>query len=688
MKKISVKIALAIVVCTLLISLIISVVSYSKTNALLVDEASQKMLLISENKAMDFDKLMNPMEQKLSNLALEISGSLENEYLGSKEGVESFIDKIDEYVKFTAYSVKGNVDAYFYLDPDYVDRKDKLYQCAYIINDEQNYENVGQLIELDNLNEENTPWYINAKTSGKLSWTDPYEDQFINKVLITCSAPVYYQNEFIGVVGMDIDFSIIEEQILNMKFYSTGYTVLTNSNNEILVHPTVERKTLLADILSEESKDEFNKMTAENNNGWQEIKYEGSSKLLSFSSLENGFRIFTSVPKKELLSGSNSMLVTMIMLMGIGLIISIIIGMVLGRLLTGPINQLMAIMRKVKEGNLTVDVKINSKDEIGELAVSFENMISSQKNMIIKIKTMATNLNNSTKILGKVSEEINTSFDEVSSSVSDVAQGTNSQAEDLSHIHSTMIEFGNQLDSVSGLIAEVNNQTDTINEKADISNKQLVELDESISLIKESFEVVKENIVTLNNNISDITQITQVINSVSEQTDLLALNAAIEAARAGEAGKGFAVVAEEIRKLAVQVKDSLGDIDSIVGKISDNAGKTVITTDKVGNQLLDQVKIIHYSIECFTGIISAVEDIIPKMDKINDSSKSVNNKNKQIIERVQSSSAVAEEISASTEEISSITEEVHTSSNDILKTNNELYRDFNKLYEEVNKFNV
>lgn len=689
MKKISTKLAVAIVITSVVISAFISLFNYQANNKLLVNEAMDKLKLNAQSSAKDFDMLMEPMEDEIEQLAMIISDKFKRIDGRDDASIKELLQQIDRDVKNTAMAIEGNVDAYFFMDPSFVENKNVLYQCMYNLNQDTNeYEYIPNILALENLNENDAPWYIRAKDEGTTGWVNPYDDPFLFKTLITCSAPVYYKGKFMGVVGVDIDFGIIADQILAKQYYTSGYAFLTNAKYDILVHPTAERFTAMGDLIDENVAASIVSKGEVANSDTQRITFNGEEKIMSFSKLKSGLVFFVTAPKNEILEGANKVLMTVLILLGCGALISIIIGVILGKLLAKPITKLSLVMKRVEQGDLTVDVKVNSNDEIGLLSQNFKKMVESQRNIMLNIKDMSNNLTSQATSLGDISKNINTSFSEVASSVEDVASGTNSQAEDLTEINMNMTDYGQALSNVNALISDVNNETIAINDKADISNQQLESLKDSIHAITSFFGNMRNDIETLSSNIGQITQITNVINGISEQTNLLALNAAIEAARAGEAGKGFAVVAEEIRSLAVQVKESLGDINVIVDQISSNADSTVSTTNNVQNQLTNQVQIIEKSIESFTEIIGLVEGIIPKMQEINQSSHHVGERSNGILDRVQSASTVAEEISASTEEISAITEGIHSVSNDILETSQTLYQDSVELEKQVNAFKI
>ncbi|EIV1706181.1 methyl-accepting chemotaxis protein [Vibrio parahaemolyticus] len=282
--------------------------------------------------------------------------------------------------------------------------------------------------------------------------------------------------------------------------------------------------------------------------------------------------------------------------MGIIVVILAAIGMVflLLRTVLKPLNDIKDAMAQIAsgDGDLSQRIQINTQDEIGLLAKAFNEFVS-------KIQATVSQVIDSSNTLRQEMANL-------SSLTATIADSTVSQQRDSEAVAAAVHEMQVTSRNVSESANEAAVASQTANDELSNTNVILEQTVGSIRDLAGEIESASHVINTLDNDVSDIASVLDVIRGIAEQTNLLALNAAIEAARAGEQGRGFAVVADEVRSLASRTQQSTGEIQAMIEKLQSGAGQAVEVMRGSQNSSEETIQSAGRASESLAEILNAI----------------------------------------------------------------------------------
>jgi methyl-accepting chemotaxis protein len=426
-------------------------------------------------------------------------------------------------------------------------------------------------------------------------------------------------------------------------------------------------------------------------------------------------------------STAGSSRTTAIVLILIALLLGFGIAFVIARTITGGVGQMLRAANGIADGDVEQDVRISSRDELGDTGVAFGRMIEYLREMagtadrvaagdltvsvtprserdllgnafkrlvtdlgdvVGQLTKQAATVSAASEQMASTSEETGRAVGEIASAISDVAQGAERQVRMVESTRTAVQEAARAATASAETASATTAAADQARGVARDGVTAAGRASDAIRQVADASAQIGQAIGELSTKSERIGGIVDTITGIAEQTNLLALNAAIEAARAGEQGRGFAVVAEEVRKLAEESQTAAAQISGLIGEIQTETVRVVEVVAAGAQRTEEGVATVELTRSAFEQIGGAVEDMNARVAEIAAAVGQINAEAQRAENDITEVASVAEESSASTEQVSASTQQTSASTQEIAASAQSLAGTAEELNQLVGRFQL
>ncbi|MEK3770635.1 methyl-accepting chemotaxis protein [Paenibacillus sp. FSL R5-0887] len=416
---------------------------------------------------------------------------------------------------------------------------------------------------------------------------------------------------------------------------------------------------------------------------------KGKSILAVYGTMESSsWRLLGVVPAENLTKDALRILKTTYIIVAVAAIVAILIGYWMYRMVSKPLTRLKDLMSQGADGNLGVRTDITSRDEIGQLSGSFNRMMERITELVIHTNETARKVMETADELSRVSRKTAMAAKEIAAATEEIAGGSGSLALEADQGNELTGQISVQMNKVNSATHEMDHTAHSIGV---LSEEGFNELKELLGKTNKTGDMTNKLVLKVNelqDTTSSVMKVLDVMQNITQQTNILSLNATIEAARAGESGRGFMVVADEIRQLADQSKESIAVVANITDTIMKDMNETVGVLSEVAPLFNQQVTSVESTSDIFVSVQDQMRHFITRLESVALSMDSLSQSQKVLSNSMGNISSIAEESSAASQEVASLSGEQQSVSDHLVELSEQLEHASRQLQEKLSKFNL
>lgn len=392
MKSVKTKIIAIVLCCTILPALAIGIASIINSQRVITDDSTRTMNLLCANRAEEIDALFTRIEQSVETLkvyAVQQIGSLE-QFQTDDAYVNEYSQRLLDIAVNAAQNTEGALTVYVRFNPEFTEPESGLFCSRSTSDGSFKALTPTNLALYEPTDREHVGWFYEPAQKKEGTWMSPYFNKNIQVKMISYVVPFYIGSTFVGVVGMDIDFNVLQDIVANTSVYKSGYAFLTDESSKIVYHSELAFET----DLTQYNNGEFHEMAqmlqhSQTDNSLVHYTFQGVQKKAAYRILGNNMRLVLTAPVGEIDEQANILILQISIAVLIIASVAVIVTILYSRRLVKPLLELTVAAKKIADGDLSVSITHQSEDEIGALAESFRQTVAHLHKYISYINELA-----------------------------------------------------------------------------------------------------------------------------------------------------------------------------------------------------------------------------------------------------------------------------------------------------------
>ena len=354
------------------------------------NNSEQILSLMCETGEKNLDAYFVSVEQSVEYVSRFVHEDLDGTPL---DKLADHVDKTREVFEKTAYKTSGVLTYYYRIDPTISDAVrsanpdvSDAVRGFWYTNLDGNGFTEHEVTDITLYDTEDTGalvWFTVPKATGKPIWLPPYITDNLDVRVISYNVPIYRKGDFIGVVGIEIDYSTMAEQVNNIKLFDNGYAFINDAEGTIIYHPRIDVTRLTPENTPKVPEGLLS------DNKFINYEFDGVEKQAVWTQLHNGTRLNVSVPVDEINGNWRYMIFMIILISAALLILFIILTLRLAGSIIKPLRKLTEVAEQLDAGNYDAKFDYKERDEVGILANTFNRLITHLKGYVTDMNSLA-----------------------------------------------------------------------------------------------------------------------------------------------------------------------------------------------------------------------------------------------------------------------------------------------------------